>query len=389
MVRISADRSCCGYLVPLSVFSVCHRTVLTEENLSLESILFSHLKLREIEFRNRIFVSPMCQYSCVDGMPADWHLVHLGSRAVGGAGLVMVEATSVSPEGRISPDDVGIWTDGQAQAFGRIAKFIALQGAVPGIQLAHAGRKASTASPWKGGGPVGAGDSGWTALAPSPIPFADGYPAPRELSPADLDLIVRQFVEASRRAMKAGFKVIELHCAHGYLLHEFLSPLSNARRDDSGGELEGRMKFPLRVATAVREVWPDTLPLFVRISSTDWAEGGWDLRQSLVFAGRLRDLGVDLIDCSSGGLVSYAKVPAQPGYQVPFASAIRKEVGIATGAVGLITEPRQAEDILARGDADAIFLARAMLRDPYWPLHAAKALSIDFPWPVQYLRAKR
>ena len=331
----------------------------------------------------------MCQYSCADGMPTDWHLVHLGSRGVGGAGLVMVEATAASPEGRISPDDVGIWNDGQAHVFGRIAAFIEQQGAVPGIQLAHAGRKASTASPWKGGGPVQAGDGGWTPLAPSPIPFANGYPTPRELSPADLDQIVHQFTEAARRARNAGFKAIELHCAHGYLLHEFLSPLSNTRKDEFGGNLDGRMNFPLRVVTALREVWPKTLPFFVRISATDWADGGWDLEQSVVFAGWLRDLGVDLIDCSSGGLVPYAKVPAKPGYQVPFASAIRKEVGIATGAVGLITEARQAEDIVANGHADAVLLARAMLRDPYWPLHAAKELSVDIPWPVQYERAKR
>ena len=322
-------------------------------------------------------------------MPTDWHLVHLGSRAVGGAGLVIAEATAVSPEGRITPDDAGIWNEDQARFFGRIATFIADQGAVPGIQLAHAGRKASTSSPWKGGSPISKGDGGWTTLAPSSIPFADGYPAPRELSPADLDQIVYQFVEAARRAMKAGFKVIELHCAHGYLLHEFLSPLTNTRNDEFGGEIGGRMKFPLRVAAAVREIWPAALPLFVRISATDWADGGWDLGQSLDFAGRLHDLGVDLIDCSSGGLVPYAKVPAKPGYQVPFASAIKKEIGIAMGAVGLITEPQQAEDIIAGGAADAVFIARAMLRDPYWPIHAAKELSVDLPWPVQYERAKR
>ncbi len=331
----------------------------------------------------------MCQYSCVDGMPTDWHLVHLGSRAVGGAGLILAEATAVSPEGRISPDDTGIWNEDQATVFGSIATFISQQGAVPGIQLAHAGRKASTASPWKGGSTVSKNDGGWTTLAPSPIPFAEGHPVPRELASADLDQIVDQFVEAARRAMKAGFKVIELHCAHGYLLHEFLSPLANTRTDEYGAGLEGRMKFPLRVAAAVREVWPQSLPLFVRISATDWADGGWDLNQSIIFAGRLRDLGVDLIDCSSGGLVSYAKVPAKPGYQVPFASAIRKDVGIATGAVGLITEPQQAEDIVAHGEADVVFLARAMLRDPYWPIHAAKVLSVDFAWPVQYERAKR
>ncbi len=331
----------------------------------------------------------MCQYSCVDGMPTEWHLVHLGSRAVGGAGLVVAEASAVSPEGRITPDDVGIWNEHQAQMLGRIAGFIAQQGAVPGIQLAHAGRKASTASPWKGGGPVGTDEGGWTTVGPSAIPFAEGYPAPRELSRSDLNQIVHQFVEAARRALNAGFKAIELHCAHGYLLHEFLSPLTNTRTDEFGGDAEGRMKFPLRVTAAVREAWPNSLPLFVRISATDWADGGWDLSQSIVFSGRLRDLGVDLIDCSSGGLVSYANVPAKPGYQVPFAAAIRKEVGIATGAVGLITDAQQAEDIIVRGEADAVLLARTMLRDPYWPIHAAKELSFDFPWPVQYERAKR
>jgi 2,4-dienoyl-CoA reductase-like NADH-dependent reductase (Old Yellow Enzyme family) len=321
-------------------------------------------------------------------MPTDWHLVHLGSRAVGGAGLVMTEATAVSPEGRISPDDAGIWNDGQANFFGRIAEFVIAQGAVPGIQLAHAGRKASTAVPWKGGGPVSPSDGGWQPLAPSPIPFTEAHAVPLELSSKDLEKIAGQFVAAARRSLAAGFKVIELHMAHGYLLHEFLSPLSNHRSDEFGGTLEGRARFPLRVAKNVREVWPSGLPLFVRISATDWAEGGFDLDQSIVLSRWLREIGVDLIDCSSGGLVSYARVPVKPGYQVPFAAAIRRDAGIATGAVGMITDPQQAEDILTREDADVIILARAMLRDPYWPIHAAQALSVDTSWPVQYERAK-
>jgi 2,4-dienoyl-CoA reductase-like NADH-dependent reductase (Old Yellow Enzyme family) len=357
--------------------------------IELESKLFSPLKLREVEFRNRIFVSPMCQYSCVDGMPTDWHLVHLGSRAVGGAGLVIVEASAVSAEGRISPGDIGIWNARQTEAFKRIASFIEQQGAVPGIQLAHAGRKASTAAPWKGGGPVGLNDGGWQTMAPSSIPFAEGYPTPRELDNNDLTVIEEQFVNAARRAQEAGFKVCELHLAHGYLMHQFLSPLTNQRKDEFGGDLQGRMKFPLRVVKSVRDVWPAAFPLFVRISATDWVDGGWDLAQSVQLAHQLREAGVDLIDCSSGGLVSYANILAKPGYQVPFAETIRRESRIATGAVGLITEPQQAEDILVRGEADAVLLARAMLRDPYWPMHAAKALAVDIPWPVQYERAKR
>jgi 2,4-dienoyl-CoA reductase-like NADH-dependent reductase (Old Yellow Enzyme family) len=352
------------------------------------SKLFTSLKFRDVELRNRIVVSPMCQYSCKDGMPTDWHLVHLGSRAVGGAGLVIAEATAVSPEGRISPDDTGIWNDAQMNFFGRIAAFISLEGAVPGIQLAHAGRKASTASPWKGGGPVRPADGGWQPLAPSPVPFTDEHAVPRELKQKDLEEIVGQFVAAARRSLQAGFKIIELHMAHGYLLHEFLSPLSNHRNDEFGGALEGRARFPLRVAKAVREIWPSGQPVFVRISATDWVDGGWDLGQSVMLSRWLREIGIDLIDCSSGGLVAYAKVPAKPGYQVPFAAAIRREAGIATGAVGLITEPQQAEDILDRGDADAIILARAMLRDPYWSIHAAQTLSVDVSWPVQYERAK-
>jgi 2,4-dienoyl-CoA reductase-like NADH-dependent reductase (Old Yellow Enzyme family) len=351
------------------------------------SALFSPLTIGNIVFRNRVFVSPMCQYSSIEGMPTDWHMVHLGSRAVGGAGLVIVEATAVVPEGRISPADSGIWSDAHADAFKSIAKFIKKQGSVAGIQLAHAGRKASTAPPWAGGRPVGPEDGGWESVAPSAIPFDTGYPVPREMTNADVDSCVSAFVAAARRSLAAGFELIELHFAHGYLAHEFLSPLSNRRTDEYGGSLENRMRFPLRLASAVREVWPGHLPLFVRISATDWAEGGWDLPQSIELSRRLKAIGVDLIDCSSGALVPRAKMQIGPGYQVPFAEAIRREAGIATGAVGMITDPRQAEQIVAEGKADAVLLARAMLRDPYWPLHAAKALGVKARWPVQYERA--
>ena len=352
------------------------------------SRLFSPLQLRGLTFKNRIFVSPMCMYSSIDGMPNDWHLVHLGSRAVGGAGLVMVEATAVSPEGRISPDDSGLWSDAHARAFIPIARFIGEQGAVAGIQLAHAGRKASTDRPWTGGGPLGPDKRGWQPVAPSPLPFAPGHPVPREASSADREMIQKQFVDAAGRARTAGFQVIEIHMAHGYLLHQFLSPLSNLRKDEYGGSLENRMRFPLSVAAAVRAAWPDDLPVFARISATDWVEGGWDLAQSMELCRRLKDIGIDLIDCSSGGSVPNAVIPAGPGYQTPFATAIKKDVGIATGTVGFITEPAQAEQIIATGLADAVVLARELLRDPYWPLHAAKALRIDPSWPVQYLRAR-
>ncbi|HEX8161487.1 MAG TPA: NADH:flavin oxidoreductase/NADH oxidase [Pyrinomonadaceae bacterium] len=351
------------------------------------SDLFSTLKLRGVEFRNRVFVSPMCQYSSREGLPNEWHLVHLGSRAVGGAGLVMAEATGVSPEGRISPGDTGIWSDEHARAFRPVASFIKSQGAVAGIQLAHAGRKASTDVPWRGGKPLAESEGGWQPLAPSAVPFAEGHLVPREMSADDIEAVVRQFEDAARRSLAAGFEVIEIHMAHGYLLHEFLSPLSNRRRDDYGGGFEARARFPLRVAEAVRAACPPALPLFVRISATDWAEGGWDLPQSIQFSRRLKEIGVDLIDCSSGGLVPGVKIPVAPGYQTPFAAAVRKEAGIATGAVGMITEAQQAEQIISDGEADAVFLARAMLRDPYWALHAAKALGVDAPAPVQYGRA--
>jgi len=353
------------------------------------SKLFSPLKLRDLTFKNRVFVSPMCQYSAEEGMPTDWHFVHLGSRAAGGAGLVIAEATGVSPEGRISPWDTGIWSDAQADAFGRIVRFIKSQGAVAGIQLAHAGRKASTDAPWRGGKPLAREAGGWQPVAPSAIPFDQGHPVPREMTTTDIDKVVADFVAAAKRALRAGFEVLEIHAAHGYLLNEFLSPLSNRRTDDYGGSLANRMRLPLRVAEAVRSALPSGLPLFVRISATDWTEGGWDLPQSIELAKRLKDAGVDLIDCSSGGNAPRARIPLEPGYQVPFAEAIRRDAGVATGAVGLITEPMQAEQIVATGRADAVLLARALLRDPYWPLHAADALGAEVDWPVQYGRAKQ
>ncbi len=352
------------------------------------SILFSPLKLRSITFRNRIFVSPMCQYSSSDGIPTDWHLVHLGSRAVGGAGLVMVEATAVSPAGRISPGDSGLWNDSQAEAYAPITSFIRGQGSIPGIQLSHAGRKGSCAAPWLGGEPLGVESRGWQPLGPSAEPFGTGHPQPHALILAEIDEIEAQFSAAARRALAAGFQVIELHMAHGYLLHEFLSPLVNHRDDNYGGSLENRLRFPLRVARALRAEWPEELPFLVRISATDWVAGGWDIEQSIFLARQLKDIGVDLIDCSSGFAVPNEPVPFGPGFQVPFAARIRAEAGIASGAVGFITEPAQAEQIVATGQADVVLLARQMLRDPYWPLHAAKALHVDVPWPNQYLRAK-
>jgi 2,4-dienoyl-CoA reductase-like NADH-dependent reductase (Old Yellow Enzyme family) len=353
------------------------------------SKLFTPVRLRDIEFRNRIFVSPMCQYSSVEGMPSDWHLVHLGSRAVGAAGLVMVEASGVTPEGRISPHDSGFWSDAHRDAFAPIARFIKEQGAVPGIQLAHAGRKASTDRPWLGGGPTPVDRGGWQPIAPSALPFSAKHNMPRAMTKADIDAVIAAFADAARRALTAGFEVIELHAAHGYLMHEFLSPLSNRRTDAYGGSLENRMRLPLEVVGAVREVWPERFPLFVRISATDWVEGGWDLDQSIELSRRLKSAGVDLVDCSSAAIVPDAKVPAGPGFQVPFAQAIRKEAGVATGAVGFITEPYQAEQIIATGQADVVFLARQLLRDPYWPLRAAKTLGADIDyWPKQYLRAK-
>lgn len=330
----------------------------------------------------------MCQYSSHDGLATDWHLVHLGSRAVGGAGLVMVEATAVSPQGRISPDDSGIWSDSHAAAFAPIARFITEQGAVAGIQLAHAGRKGSCSAPWLGGTPLGIEAGGWQPLAPSAAHFAAGHPVPRAVTLDEMDTIEEQFRAGARRALAAGFQLVELHMAHGYLLHEFLSPLVNQRSDEYGGSLENRLRFPLRVARAVRQEWPAELPLLVRISAVDWLDGGWDIEQSLILAGELKAIGVDLIDCSSGFAVAEERVPFGPGFQVPFAARIRAEAGIASGAVGVITDPAQAEQIVATGQADVVLLARQMLRDPYWPLHAATALQVNIPWPNQYLRAK-
>ncbi len=353
------------------------------------SALFEPLQLRDVTLRNRIAVSPMCQYSAEGGVPTDWHLVHLGSRAVGGAGLVIAEASAVSAEGRISPGDTGIWSDEQAEAWARLARFVAEQGAVPGIQLAHAGRKASTDAPWRGGRPVAQDAGGWQTVAPSPLPFAEGYAAPRELTADGIEAVVGAFRDAARRAEQAGFQLVEIHMAHGYLLHQFLSPLTNRRSDAYGGSLENRMRLPLAVARAVRDAFPAERPVFARISATDWVEGGWDLEQSVALARALGANGVDLVDCSSGGTVPDAKVALGPGYQVPFAAAIRERAGIATGAVGLITEPAQAEAIVATGQADIVLFAREMLRDPYWPLHAARTLGVEVGWPVQYQRARR
>jgi 2,4-dienoyl-CoA reductase-like NADH-dependent reductase (Old Yellow Enzyme family) len=352
------------------------------------SALFSPFRLRDIVFRNRVFVSPMCQYSSRDGFPTDWHLVHLGSRAVGGAGLVMTEATGVAPEGRISPDDAGLWSDDQGRAYEPIARFIREHGAVPAIQLAHAGRKASTEVPWRGGKPVPETGRGWRPIGPSPVAFAAGYMVPREMTPADIAAVIDQFAAATRRADAARFEVVEIHMAHGYLMHEFLSPLSNRRTDAWGGSLDNRMRLPLETARAVRAAWPVERPVFVRLSATDWTGGGWDLEQSIAFCLRLKEIGIDLVDCSSGGTVADARIPAAPGFQVPFAAAIRKEAGIPTGAVGLITEPAQAEAIVATGQADVVLLARELLRDPYWPLRAAHTLGAEIAWPQQYLRAR-
>jgi 2,4-dienoyl-CoA reductase-like NADH-dependent reductase (Old Yellow Enzyme family) len=352
------------------------------------SKLFSTLKLKEIEFKNRIFVSPMCQYCSKESMPTEWHFVHLGSRAVGGAALVLAEAAAVSPEGRITPWDNGMWCDEHAQAFKPIAAFIKAQGAIPGIQINHTGRKASTDAPWRNRRPLGESEGGWKPLAPSAIPVDRSSPVPREMTHAEIAEMVFKFSAAARRCHQAGFEVLELHMAHGYLCHQFLSPLSNQRRDEYGGNLENRARFPLEVAQAVRKIWPGHLPLFVRISCTDWMPGGWDLPQSIELCRSFKKMGVDLIDCSSGGMLPDANIPVGPGYQVPLAAAIRREVGIATGAVGLITQPFQAEEIVATGQADAVLLGREFLRNPYWPLYAARALGGDVSWPLQYERAK-
>ena len=347
--------------------------------------LLSPLTIRGVTFRNRIGVSPMCQYCAVEGFANDWHLVHLGSRAAGGASMVMVEATAVAKEGRITPGDMGLWTDAHAEPLARIAAFLESQGAVPAIQLAHAGRKASCDLPWRGGARLATpAEGGWTVVAPSDVPFNETDPPPRPLDAAGIDEVVRAFEAAARRALGAGFKLIEIHSAHGYLLNEFLSPLANRRQDEYGGSLENRMRFLLRVAENLRRLMPAELPLVVRISATDWADGGWDIEQSVVLAKRLADLGVDLIDCSSGGMVPRANIPVAKGYQVPFARRIRNEAKIKTAAVGLITEPAHANEIITAGDADLVLLAREFLREPYWPLKAQHELGADPTWPIQY-----
>ena len=351
------------------------------------SRLFSPWRLRGIELKNRLVVSPMCQYMAQDGVAGEWHRVHLGSRAVGGAGMVIVEATAVSPEGRISPGDLGLWNEAQEEALRPIVAFMRSQGAVPGIQIAHAGRKASTAPPFRGGSFLSPGEGGWPILAPSALAFGSGGP-PREMSEADIGRVRESFVGAARRALSAGFDYLEIHMAHGYLLHSFLSPLSNRRTDSYGGSLDARMRFPLEVLDAVRKVWPEDRPLGVRISAVDWVDGGWDLESSLVLARKLKERGVDLVDCSSGGIVPHAAIPVAPGYQTAFSERLRKEVGVATLAVGMITDPAQAEHILVTGQADGVALAREMLRDPYWPLHAANRLGVEFPWPAPYARAR-
>lgn len=329
----------------------------------------------------------MCEYSSEDGYANDWHFVHLGSRAVGGAGIVFTEAAAVTPEGRISPDDLGIYEDGQVDKLKEITRFVEEQGAVPGIQLAHAGRKASTASPWKPGYEVPPEEGGWTPIAPSPIKFADAYAQPREMDLGDIESVKAAFAAAVQRAIRAGFKVIELHAAHGYLLHEFMSPLSNHRSDDYGGSFANRIRLTLEVAKTIRSIWPQDYPLFVRISCTDWADGGWDLPDSVALAKELKAIQIDLIDCSSGGLAHHQKIEVGPGYQTPFAERIRREAAIATGAVGMITAPEQAEHILGTGQADIVLLARELLRDPYWPRRAAKALGATIEPPPQYQRA--
>ncbi len=350
--------------------------------------LFSALSLRSVTLRNRIAVSPMCQYSAQDGRANDWHFVHLGSRAVGGAALVIFEATAAEARGRISPGDLGLWEDAQVEPLARIVRFVEEQGAVACLQIAHAGRKAATQPPWEGGGPIPLALGGWRPVAPSPLPFAEGYPVPEALGEEELQRLVRAFVAAARRALTAGFRAIELHMAHGYLVHQFLSPLSNRRMDRYGGSFENRARLAREIAEAVRAEWPERLPLLVRISATDWVDGGWSVDESVELARRLRALGVDLVDCSSGGLVPSAQVPAGPGYQTGFAERIRREAGIATGTVGFITAPEQADHVIRTGQADMVLLAREMLRDPYWPLRAAVRLGQEGPWPRQYLRAK-
>jgi 2,4-dienoyl-CoA reductase-like NADH-dependent reductase (Old Yellow Enzyme family) len=349
--------------------------------------LFEPLVLRSVRLANRIGVSPMCQYSSEDGFANDWHFVHLSTRAVGGAGLVFTEAAAVVPEGRISPQDLGVWSEQHFEPLERITRFIHQQGSVAGIQLAHAGRKASTFRPWSGHGEVKPQDGGWQTVAPSGEAFADNYPKPRELTADEIANLQDAFALAARRAYEAGFRVIEVHAAHGYLFHDFLSPLSNHRADQYGGSFDNRTRFLRDSVAVVRRTLPDRCPLFVRISSTDWVEGGWDIEQSVELAKHLKALGADVIDCSSGGNVRDAKIPVGTGYQTPFAARIRRDAGIATAAVGLITGAAQADHIVQSGQADLVLLARELLRSPYWPLEAARELGFDASWPSQYLRA--
>ncbi len=352
-------------------------------------MLLDPLALRGVTLRNRIGASPMCQYSAVEGRATDWHLVHLGGLAQGGAGLVLAEATAVEARGRISAADLGLWEDGQVEPLARVVRFVQGQGAVAGVQLAHAGRKGSVRAPWdRGGEQLPGAEGGWQPVGPSAVPFAPGHPVPSPLDEAGIAAVVAGFVGAARRALAAGFEVVEVHAAHGYLLHQFLSPLSNRRDDRWGGSFENRTRLVREVVAAVRAVWPERLPLLVRVSATDWLPGGWDPDQTVELARQLRALGVDLIDCSSGGLSAAAKVPVGPGYQVPFAERVRREAEVATAAVGMITTPEQAEGILRAGQADLVLLARELLRDPRFPLRAAAALGVDGPWPRQYLRAR-
>ena len=350
--------------------------------------LFEPFAQRSLSLRNRLVISPMCQYSATDGLPNDWHMVHLGSRAVGGAAVVIAEATAVSAQGRISPQDTGLWNQAQQDAWQPIVRFIKAEGAIAGIQLAHAGRKASTLRPWEGHGSVPAGQGDWLTVAPSALPFDKGWNVPQALDEAGIRAVVADFRAAAQRALATGFQLIELHAAHGYLLHQFLSPLSNQRSDNYGGSFDNRSRIVREVIAAVREVWPAELPLWLRISATDWAdEGGWDIEQSVQLAQQVKPLGVDLIDVSSGGLLPHVTIPLGPGYQVPFAARIRREAGIATGAVGLITEVEQAAEIVATGEADVVLMARESLRDPYFPRRAAQQLGAKIEAPIQYRRA--
>jgi 2,4-dienoyl-CoA reductase-like NADH-dependent reductase (Old Yellow Enzyme family) len=352
------------------------------------AFLFEPLSIRGIKLKNRLVVSPMCQYSSEDGFANDWHLVHLGTHAVGGAGLVFTEATAVSAAGRISPGDLGIWKDQHIDQLKRITSFIEKHGSIPGIQLAHAGRKASHHVPWKGGKALTLSEGAWQTLASSAIPFKNDEPAPHAMSKEDIEQVINNFRQAAERAAKAGFKIIEIHAAHGYLLNEFMSPLSNHRADEYGGSFENRIRLVLEVISAIREAWDKTLPLFIRISAVDWVEGGWTDEDSVRLAMAVKDKGVDLIDCSSGGISPLQKIPVAPLYQVPFSEKIKKQTRMLTGTVGLITDAKEAEQILSNGQADLIFMARQLLRDPYFPLHAAKQLKADIGWPVQYERAK-